>query len=225
MRELWRYNWHVYTTDRLELMSLMHAPADSVLLILRDDRYDGVVPGSVRLADLKGSANPEQRGPEHLRSVLDPPNQIINFVHVADEPADVVRETGILLDRPGRRRLLREVASGRPEEAAARAATEIAEVEAACPASDFDLEEALTRLKAQAAGPADGAGVDRLRAAIASGAPLTWDELTGIVDPADPGTDFWDFVRIATSVLAAERPAGPDLLPPSSAAAWREHLG
>lgn len=217
MRELWRYNWHVYTTDRLALMTLMHSVSESLLLIVRDDRYDPEVPGSVRLADLKGSADPEARGPEHLRTVLDPPNKIINFVHVADEPADIVREVGIFLDRPERRALLSEVRQADPEGATRRALEEVARLEAEVPASDFDLDAALKR--AEAVTEADA--LARIRFAVSGGTRLTWDELCALLDPADPAIDIWDFVRIATEVLDADRPASADLLPPSSAAEWR----
>ncbi|KUL39701.1 nucleoside-diphosphate kinase [Streptomyces regalis] len=217
MRELWRYNWHVYTTDRLALMTLMHSVTDSLLLIVRDDRYDPAVPGSVRLADLKGSADPEARGPEHLRTVLDPPNKIINFVHVADEPADIVREVGIFLDRTERRALLTEVRQADATTATRRAFEEVARLEATFPSNDFDLDAALKRVGAATAPES----LARIRSAVATGTRLTWDELCSLLDPAAPDVDTWDFVRIATEVLDADRPASADLLPPSSAAQWR----
>ncbi|MFB9735687.1 hypothetical protein ACFQE4_13765 [Streptomyces thermocoprophilus] len=217
MRELWRYNWHVYTTDRLALMTLMHSVTESLLLIVHDERYDPAVPGSVRLADLKGSADPEARGPEHLRTVLDPPNKIINFVHVADEPADIVREVGIFLDRPERRALLTRVRDADPETARQQAYEEVARLEAELPANDFDLDAALKRLEAVT----DAEALGRITTAVSGGARLSWDELCGLLDPADPAVDTWDFVRVATEVLDADRPASADLLPPSSAEEWR----
>lgn len=221
MRELWRYNWHVYTTDRLALMTLMHSVTESLLLIVRDDRYDPRVPGSVRLADLKGSADPEARGPEHLRTVLDPPNKIINFVHVADEPADIVREVGIFLDRPQRRALLADVRRADAETATRHAFEEVARLEAELPANDFDLDAALKRTESSTTPEAHG----RIRSAVGTGTRLTWDELCGLLDPTDPAVDTWDFVRIATEVLDADRPASADLLPPSSAGEWRAAAG
>ncbi|WP_320777272.1 nucleoside-diphosphate kinase [Streptomyces sp. CRN 30] len=218
MRELWRYNWHVYTTDRLALMTLMHGVSDSVLLIVRDDRYDATVPGAVRLSVLKGSADPEARGPEHLRTLLEPPNKIINFVHVADEPADVVREIGIFLDRTERRALLAEVGAADTEAAERRARAEVARLEGRTPASDFDLEAAFERVQPAVTPDA----LTRLRQAADSGMLLSWDELTALLDPASPKIEVWDFVRIATEVLDADRQASADLLPPSSAAEWQE---
>ncbi|MFC5215333.1 hypothetical protein [Streptomyces coerulescens] len=221
MRELWRYNWHVYTTDRLALMTMMHSVSESLLLIVRDDRYDPAVPGAVRLADLKGSADPEARGPEHLRTVLDPPNKIINFVHVADEPADIVREVGIFLDRPERRALLADVRRADTATASRRAFEEVGRLEAEIPANDFDLEAALKRAEAAAAPEA----LARIRSAVTTGTRLSWDELSMLLDPTDPAVGTWDFVRIATEVLDADRPASADLLPPSSATEWRTAAG
>lgn len=217
MRELWRYNWHVYTTDRLALMTLMHTVGPSVLLIVRDERHDPAVPGSVRLADLKGSADPAARGPEHLRTVLDPPNKIINFVHVADEPADLVREVGIFLDRPQRRALWAEAAAGDVEESTRAARREAALVQEECPSSDFDLGNALERLRPKVG----DAAADRLAASAAGGERLPWDTLRELADP--DGVDIWDFVTVATAVLDADRAAPADLLPPSSAEEWRAH--
>lgn len=218
MRELWRYNWHVYTTDRLALMTLMHSVSDSLMLLLRDERYDGVVPGSVRLAALKGSADPWNRGPQHLRSVLEPPNRIINFVHVADEPADIVRETGILLDRAERRELLRSVYKDWSGDAADLAAARLARLEEECPAGDFGLDAALGRL--EASGTAGPEQLARVREAAAGGPRLAWDEFCAVMDPASPRTAVWDFVRIATEVLASDRAASADLLPASLPEEW-----
>jgi hypothetical protein len=221
MRELWRYNWHVYTTDRLALMTLMHTAAETMLVIVRDDRYDGVVPATVRLADLKGSADPAHRGPDHLRSVLEPPNQTINFVHVADEPADLVRETGILLDRSELRRLLSRTAIG--EDLGKEAREELARLEGACPANRFDLAESLERLAAST--PTDAGYESRLRRAIADGGRMSWDELASLTERIGPGFGVYDFVRIATEVLPSLRSSSTELLPASSAEAWRAHRG
>ncbi len=219
IRELWRYNWHVYTTDRLALMTVMHTANESMLLLLRDTEYDGVVPASVRIADLKGSANPAARLPGQLRTRLEPPNPVINFVHVADEPADVVRELGILLDRPRRRRLLASLASGPWNDGREAAEREAARLERTVEAHDFDLEESLSRIAAHPGVAPEGADV--LSRSARGGGRLTWEELVGILPPPEPGEPgFWDFVLIGSEVLLPERTGFPDLLPASSAEEW-----
>ncbi|QMU71833.1 nucleoside-diphosphate kinase [Streptacidiphilus sp. P02-A3a] len=219
MREVWRYDWNVYTTDRLALCSLMHSATETVLLMLRDNRYDGVIPGAVRLSDLKGSADPEARGPEALRSVLAPPNRVINFNHVADEPADLVREIGIFLDRAQRRTLFEEVRRDFSANLADRARSEVKRLEALIPGNDFDLDGALDRLEASGRISADG--MRRLREESVGGQGMSFAELTAIVSPDDPAVDRWDFVRVATEVLPVERKGYNGSLPAPTSVDWK----
>lgn len=219
MRELWRYDWNVYTTDRLALCSLMHAATETLLLILRDDRFDGVVPASVRLSDLKGSADPDARRPEALRSVLQPPNRVINFTHVADEPADLVRELGIFLDRVERRALFKALRGGLSANLSELARAEVGRLQPLVPANDFDLEGALDRLAATGRVLADD--VERLRKESAAGDGMSFEELTAMVNPHDPAIDRWDFVRVATEVLFVERRGFSGSLPAPTSSDWR----
>jgi hypothetical protein len=218
MRAVWQYDWHVYPVERLALCSVMHAATPTLLLLLVDTRYDGVVPGTMRLSELKGSAHPSERNADQLRSVLDPPNRVINFVHIADEPADVVRELGIFFDVPERRALLRQARQHVDDDLSALALAEIDRLEQRYPASDFDLGAAFARLTAAGVEPDT---VQRLQAACASDATLSWAELTSLLDPADPTTDVWDFVRIGTEVLPMERPgATAGTMPSPLSADW-----
>ncbi len=218
MRELWRYNWHIYTTDRLALMTEMHRATETMLLILRDDWHDGVVPGSVRLASLKGSANPAGRRPEHLRAVLEPPNRVINFVHVADEPADIIREVGIFLERPERLNLLAQIRDNLTGDLCYQAAALAARLEAENPSNDFDITKALARL--ELSGQVSAHGIALLRGAIAGGPPLSWDHLCAIAPPWSPAIDLWDFALVATEVLIAEGDGFGDVLHASTEEEW-----
>ncbi|MEV8511993.1 hypothetical protein [Dactylosporangium sp. NPDC051484] len=222
MRAVWQYDWHVYPADRLSLCSLMHAATPSLLLLLVDVRYDGVVPGTMRLSELKGSSDATARSPQQLRSVLLPPHRVINFVHVADEPADVVREAGIFFDRADRRRLFEQARDHYDDDLADLAYAEIDELERLYPASDFDLEAAFGRLAAHGVTLKD---LDRLRAARDCGPKLRWDELAAVIDPADPATDVWDFVRIATEVLPMERPGLAGTMPAPTSQDWIARAG
>lgn len=104
-----------------------------------------------------------------------------------------------------------------PASATEWAFAEVARLEAEVPASDFDLDAALKRVE-----PVTEPGaLARIRFAVSGGTRLTWEELATLLDPAHPACDTWDFVRIATEVLDADRVASADLLPPGSAAEWR----
>ncbi|MFJ9556044.1 hypothetical protein ACIRPH_19675 [Nocardiopsis sp. NPDC101807] len=205
-------------------MTMMHTADESMLLLLRDTAYDGVVPAAVRIADLKGSANPAARLPGQLRTRLEPPNPVINFVHVADEPADVVRELGILLDRPQRRRLLSSLAERPWDDRRDEANAEAARLERTVEAHGFVLAESLSRIAALPGVTPEDAGA--LRRAASGGERLSWERLIGIVPPPAPGEPgFWDFVLIGSAVLVPERAGFPDLLPASSAEEWSKSSG
>lgn len=223
MRELWRYNWHVYTTDRLELCTLIYQSAESLLLMLYDVSYDGGVPGSVRLSELRGPAEEARREPHHLRTLLRPPNRILNFVHVADEPADIVRELGVFFDRPLRRQLI-EALRRRPRRDASPAVCEqISRLERAHGAHPLDLDGSLRRLGRSAAVSRDAFA--HLTAAIERRQKLTWDQLCSVADPHAPAVGVWDFICVACEVLVEEREARTQPLPASTRVDWERHAG
>ncbi len=201
MRELWRYDWDRYSTDRLALATVMYTAGESLLLVLHDDARATGLPAAMRLSRLRGPAAPADRQPGELRELLRPPNEVLNFVHVADEPVDVVRELGIFLDRDERRELLEIVGAGDDarSDPLARTLAEIERLEQACAPHDLDLEHSLWRV-AQA-GHAASDAVARLRTVIAHGEMLRWDELRAAIDPADERIDVWDFILIACHVL------------------------
>jgi len=94
---MWRFQWNAATTDRVVLTNMVNAKSDSLLVVLRDGN-PGPVPASVKLWKLKGSAHAERRTEQHLRTVVRMHNRMLGFVHTPDEPADLVRELGILMD-------------------------------------------------------------------------------------------------------------------------------
>ena len=110
-RAMWWYQWNVATRERRELADALVTAGESLLLVAR--LPDAPTPATLRLSNLKGPADPAKREPWQLRQRLDNDNFLINFVHTADEPADLVREFGILLDGPDRRRLSRRTPGGR----------------------------------------------------------------------------------------------------------------
>ncbi|MEV0642250.1 hypothetical protein AB0I77_46520 [Streptomyces sp. NPDC050619] len=209
IREIWRYNWHLYPVDRLSLMSAMHTANDTALLLLHDERYDGRVPGSVRLASLKGSVSARKADPRHLRTVLRPPNMVINFVHVADEPADLLREIGIFLSFDERRSALAGLGGDAVPE---RVRAVVDDLESRYPERDLSLTNALERLAAS--GRFDGRAMDRLRAVIDDpGDALSWSELRSLAVPDWSGIDEWDLITIASFVLPEARTGISDPLP------------
>ena len=96
--ELWKYQWSAASIDRIIVNEKLMEMGHSFLLLLRNKEYTATNndPLSVRLTEQKGAAKETLRLEYHLRSILKPLNIILNYVHTADEPADVIREIGIL---------------------------------------------------------------------------------------------------------------------------------
>ena len=113
-RELWRYQLTCATLDRLAINDLVLRSKALVLILRSIATLD--VPATVYLSGLKGPSSVAAQPPDCLRRLLSQPNRIFSFFHVADEPADFVRELAILFEQPERRRLLSEFAAGRLSE-------------------------------------------------------------------------------------------------------------
>jgi hypothetical protein len=105
IRELWRYELNLATLSRLDTIDRLLTASPSVLILLRDDSG---APGTAaeRLSKLKGPSFLRLREKSHLRCAIGARDGLLNYIHTPDEPADVVRELGVLLDRERRRRLL-----------------------------------------------------------------------------------------------------------------------
>jgi len=218
MRAVWQFDWNVYTADRLAFSTVWYTAADSLAFVLEDVRPRDGLPASVRLATLKGFADPARRNPDHLRTVLQPPNKILNFVHITDEPADLVRELGIWFDRPERRRLLRDAADRLGSDRTAEVRAVVEQVEAEAPRHDLDLEQTLARLRDS--GQLTARGEKRLRQAATGGPAVGWTELTALLPLPSDSRERWDFVCVASHVLQYERDASAALLPPVDPADW-----
>jgi hypothetical protein len=203
MRELWRYDWDIYPVDRLAFCSYWYTSADILMFIFEDAAPSAMTPASVRLSRLKGSSLPEQRRASDLRSVLGSPNKVLNFVHVADDPADMVRELGIFLDRGQRRALWRDLLRLSGGDHTDEVGAQIAQLEQRTPAHDLSFASALERLLR--AGVIDRAAASQIERTVSRGGRLTWDEVCALVDPCDPRVDRWDFICIASSVIWLER--------------------
>lgn len=211
MRELWRYDWHVYPVDRLAFSTVWYTSTEILVFVLQDLRPQGFVPASVRLSQLKGSAVPEKRTPTNLRTVLRPPNRILNFVHVAEEPADIVRELGIFFDRPERISLLTQIEENAGVNRCDAVLEDIARLEARYPEHDLDLDSSLLRLEKSP--HVTSATLAHIRKLLGTGAQLSWDELCSILDPATKNIDRWDFICVASNLLRIEREVFSHILP------------
>jgi hypothetical protein len=97
---LWRYQANVATSERLRLLELIMASGPSVYVLVHDARPRTAAPATVHLTYLKGTAIVANRRQRHLRTLAGPPiANILTYVHVSDDPADLLREMAVLFDR------------------------------------------------------------------------------------------------------------------------------
>ena len=228
-REIWRFQWNIATLDRLRLGDLLHTVTDALVVLFVDERGEPGVPGSVRLAGLKGSSLPWERKDFHLRTRLGALNRMVVFTHCSDEPVDIVRELGILIDSTrldGVYRRLNAALRERDEDAAVADDVDAAvqALYARFPARPLDVAAATQRMRAKLAeAPGDAAAVaraERALAAVDEGARLSWpdwaeDLSEAGLDPAD-----WDSVLVATHHILHDRPGMRCVISESGRERW-----
>jgi Nucleoside diphosphate kinase len=228
IRLLWLYVLNGATLDRLDLLDLFKPAAASILLFCRDDRVDeNAIPAAVRLQRLKGPTMPGQREPGQLRYGLGPDNRLLNFVHAADEPADVLRELGVLFDRAERRALIAELLRGEDAGDALQRALE--DAYATCPVRDLEPGPALERLRravglvvpaplAEAALP----HLDGLLTRDSGEAERAWGLAHALLWPYAGELGVWDYVVVGSSVCQHDPAGAVRILPDPVHGRWDE---
>ncbi|ESX79413.1 nucleoside diphosphate kinase [Mesorhizobium sp. LSHC414A00] len=204
IRELWRYDWNAFPVDRIEFSTLWYTSTDVLVFILEDLQAADGTPASGRLSPMKGGPDARLRAPDSLRTLLRPPNRILNFVHMADEPGDLVRELGIFFDRETRRELLTCIAGRMGSSWIGEARSEIATLEARYPGHDLDLTASIQRL--QDSGATNPRIIQQMMAQMNRGEPASWPQLISQVDPFASNVSRWDFIVLSTHLMQAERP-------------------
>lgn len=216
IRETWRFQLNFADRERIATMEMYLRSLDCALLVLRDEQYrPGDVPGAVRLASLKGPATAGQRRPEHLRERLGALNGLFNFVHTTDEPLDVMRDLGLLLE-PRRRELVRDrIVDGHDACDEVDRIREDAEHSVA--AHDLDPGRSWLRL-AESGSPAGA-----LARVHAQGGAVTATELLRAAHhpDADPG-DVWDLLSVLTATVRFNTPGIERIYPNVLLSAWQE---
>ncbi|WP_370938515.1 nucleoside-diphosphate kinase [Amycolatopsis sp. cg13] len=207
-REMWRYQLTSATVDRLALNDLVYV-GFGLLLLVRDER-PGPMPATARLASLKGSADLAQQKPGTLRALLRQHNRNFSYVHVADEPADLVRELGLLLGPAQRREALTGLASGEPtglpllEEALAVEATAVPRAFDADAAADA-VTDALKRSER-------GGQALQLLEHLRFGESVPWVEVAEAVAASGAEVDRWDLAAVGASLIECDEPGETKLI-------------
>ncbi|ANP49527.1 hypothetical protein J2Z21_006023 [Streptomyces griseochromogenes] len=216
VRETWRFQLNFASGERIDAMDLVLGSADSVLLVLKDERWaPGRVPAAVRLTALKGPSDPAQRRPEHLRSRLGAVNGLFNFTHTSDEPIDVMREIAIVCDGQRRELLRARVLDG--YDALPEAADAFDDLEAQVAEHDLDLENSWRRL-AQAPGH-----VGDLARARAAGQEIPVRAVARAVRDGSAGpAHHWDLLSVLTHTLRFNEPGIGRIFANVLLSAWQD---
>ena len=224
VRAMWHYQMNRATPQRCRLADTLCQASDSLVLLVRAPA-DDPVPPSVSLSHRKGPADPARRRPGQLRSRLGDFGFLLNLVHASDEPADVLRELGILLDGDERRDLVAQARPGidRHDLAVALAAQLYAEV----PEQDLRFAPAAERLSVAAA-------------ALLSDKDIPASvrvELRDCLDRSDRGSLIeliwraglplagWDVTIVGCDSLPMSRPQYAQLLPGTDIGRWLTPVG
>jgi len=229
-REMWRYQLTAATLDRLAVNDIV-LQGHGLLLLLADEAPSRGLPGTVRLAGLKGSADLSQQVPGTLRSLLDQPSRVLSFIHVADEPADVVRELGLLLERDERIDALRALLTTRRQFTGRAELDQILRAEPARRPFDvgrsFDTVRAAL-LAAAAAAHAAGRSDAAARCSWAAsqldlardGALLDWLPVASVLADSGAELDRWDVATVAGSSIRCDDPGAAKAIGNPSPELW-----
>jgi len=223
-RELWRHQLACATLDRLAANDLVHR-GQALLLILRDTTNQAL-PGSVRLSELKGCSDLKLQPPLCLRRVIGQPNRIFSYFHVSDEPADFIRELGIILEPEARKQVLLTVAGN--------TAMNVDDLLESVVSDDliFDKTASLTRLRAALHrciqnGCTDSRTLDTVSAAIermTAGEPIAWCTLELALKAADIQLDRWDKALLAASFITYDEPPWEKAIGAVDPELWRSDI-
>jgi len=205
-RGLWRYHWNAVTGDHREAVDLLVEAAPSVAILVSSETPDQL-PASLRLAHLKGSADPTRRQPRQLRHELGSFNQLLNHVHSPDEPLDLLRELAVVLSRQQCKDAIRAALRRQALDPQRILGDLVPPLYAAAgPPQSLDVEEVLTVL-------AEDWKLDRTYLPDA-GAALELSRVRGVP------LSQWQQIVLRTSSVVTHRPGIERLVPSVSASEW-----
>lgn len=221
-RELWRYQLTSATLDRLAVNDCLLLAGPALALMLTDTGGHEL-PATVRLSQLKGSATLEAQKPGTLRSLLGQPNRVLSYIHVADEPADLVRELGLLFEAPERHELIGGLVRG---ELSAEHRQGLAEALALYPPpgrrlSRRDALDRITRAVHEAAGAGARGPLHEQLAALERGEPVAWRTFLRALEALGVRPDRWDLAVLGASSIVYDEPGRPKVLTNPDPESWK----
>jgi len=196
VRESLRYILIDPDLERLAAIDAVLTAGESLYVLLRDTtEHEG--PATVRLSSLKGSTRDgAPLTPDKLRARLGARGSLLNFIHVADDPGDLVREIGLLFDDSARGSLLDILCA---PDTQADLATVVGRMEEAAAHHDFEWRDALVRVR-HAAAVAHAPAVIKLLDRLPS-PDVSWHDLHQALRHGHVRFDPWDAATVAAHLV------------------------
>ncbi|MFL6161958.1 MAG: nucleoside-diphosphate kinase [Jatrophihabitantaceae bacterium] len=220
IRGIWYYQWNIASRDRKDVVDELLGAGPSLLVALQ---LPGRPDATRHLSRIKGPAVPAHRRRGQLRHALASPNTLLNFVHTADEPADLVRELGVFFPSNCRRELLAELAAA--DDRLAQARVLAAQLQALTPPAELRFDQVLQSLCERLTPSAPGsAELLAERSSAARGGRPDWGRLLCRLERAGIPVTKWQRLVLATALIEMDVPTGEVLIRGvSSGGAAREH--
>ncbi len=221
MRAMWQYQMNAASPDRLELADRALVTDAALVIVAR--LPESPVPASVRFSSWKGPADPRRRQPGELRHALAGGNFLLNYVHAADEPADVLRELTILFPgRAEREAVLRALAAAPEPGQAGRARRHARALEERIEPHDLELSTALAYLRAGVPDGPSAAAFLSLLDAVEAGETRDWRALWRAADDAGVPSSRWDRAVVGTHLAEHTTPGVRPILSSVPAELWEQ---
>lgn len=222
-REIWRQQGNAATLDRFRLIDEMLDTTPCLMVLFRNRRATSETPATPILRNLKGNGFRDHKPPSGLRAAAHSPLPLLSLIHAPDEPIDLIRELGILLDSATRRALLTDAVGAWDADASRLVHTAVTRLYAEHPAVDLDPEAARLRaLKALRNATGGNSHSERLIEAMESSRnpELTWHELVAAFAALDSGLSRWDLIMVGSMVLPLNLPGVAPRIASDSADTW-----
>ncbi|MGW8552651.1 nucleoside-diphosphate kinase [Streptomyces tubercidicus] len=218
VREVWRYQFNAASAQRIAVVDPLLSSGRSLLVLLEDRNRPEWLPASARLTAAKGSAEPSAARSTDLRTRIGRVNGLFNFMHTADEPADVARELQLLSYQTGWDWCAGPLFGTEVTGAAdpwETVTTLLAELEAEIPAHDLDVTAGIGRLARQP-GPWGDCARDLPE-------PAHIDDWLGVLRhaPLPDGSGRWDVLTVLTSWIDCNEAGVLPIIATGTADAWR----
>ncbi|MCO4313302.1 nucleoside-diphosphate kinase [Pectobacterium versatile] len=198
IRETWRYQYSEATIDRMCLVDHLYCLGDALVLFFEDTSREISMPASARLHKLKGASEERLRTAESLRSIIKIPNGVIRFFHIPDEPADIIREIGILFSNSERVSLYQSLKEKNPTNLE-NINILIDNLENQHPKYDFSLNKAWSNVLSFASGNVQKNNIYALKEKIESGDVTGWEDVYNLL--SSMGCNIYDILSIASCAI------------------------